>query len=335
MKSNRRQFLKMSGVAAIAAQMSALGASNPPPTCPIKPPRLRVGDTVGLVNPAGFSDPEDIDYAKKALAQLGLKVKVGERALNRYGYLAGTDRDRADDLNAMFADTSVAAIVALRGGWGCNRILPMLKYELLQKNPKIVMGYSDITALLLAIYAKTGIVTFHGPVATSIWNPFSVEYVKRILFEGEAIALQSRERPIAIASGKARGVLMGGNLSVLAAMVGSAYLPDWKQAILFVEEIGEEVYRIDRMLAQLKLAGILEQIAGFIFGQCIDCEPEKPDESLSFMQVLSEYMQPLGIPALSGAAIGHVRDKMTVPVGVEVEIDSDRGTIQMLESAVA
>lgn len=339
MKINRRDFLRNFGLAALATGLPLADASNPSSKSILKPPRLKVGDTVGLINPASFIDAEDIDFVKKALAPLGLNVKLGAHVLDRYGYLGGKDGDRAADINAMFADDSIKALLTMRGGWGCNRILPLLDYNLISQHPKIIIGYSDITSLLLAIYARSGIVTFHGPVGTSIWNPFSVDYFKRILFDGESVTLQNpspnpQNRVQAIAPGIARGKLVGGNLSVLAAMVGSPYLPNWNQTILFVEEVGEEVYRIDRMLTQLKLAGILDRLSGFVFGQCIDCDPEEPDKSLSLTQVLFEHIQPLGIPAWYGSMIGHIRDKFTLPLGVEVEIDGDRGTIKMLESAV-
>ncbi|MBD1940299.1 LD-carboxypeptidase [Microcoleus sp. FACHB-68] len=346
MTINRRFFLKTFGLAMLASQVPAAAQDNPPPPAILKPPRLKAGDTVGLINPASFLDPEDIDFVKKELAKFGLKVKPAAHVRDRYGYLGGKDVDRAADVNAMFADTSVKALIAMRGGWGGNRILPLLDYELIRRHPKIIIGYSDITSLLLAIYARSGLVTFHGPVGTSSWNPFSVNCFKRILFNGEAMMLrnapntgsrgnpQPQVRVTTLSAGRARGQLVGGNLSVLTAMVGSPYLPDWKQKILFVEEIGEEVYRIDRMLTQLKLAGILNQISGFIFGQCTDCDPEEPDKSLTLGQVLSEHIKPLRIPAWYGSMIGHIPNKFTLPVGGEVEIDAGTGTIQLLEPAV-
>ncbi len=294
---------------------------------------------MGLVNPASFLDPEDVDIARKELAQLGLNVKLAAHVRDRYGYLGGRDADRAADINSMFADSSVRALIAMRGGWGSSRILQMLDYDLIRRQPKIITGYSDITALLLAIYAKSGVVTFHGPVGTSSWNRFTLDWVRRILFSGEAVTLRNpwydlNYRVETLTAGKARGRLVGGNLSVLAGMVGSPYLPDWQGTILFVEEIGEEVYRIDRMLTQLKLAGILDRISGFIFGQCKDCDPEEPDKSLSFRQMLSEHIKPLRIPAWYGSMIGHMKDKFTVPVGALVEIDAQRGTVKLLEPAV-
>jgi muramoyltetrapeptide carboxypeptidase len=338
MSINRRQFITTFGLAALATQMQPLIAEGKrSPNTIIKPPRLQVGDTVGLISPAGIVEPKDVEEAKQAInSHLGLKVKLGEHILDRYGYLAGKDSDRALDVNAMFADKSVKAIIAMRGGWGCNRILPLLDYIRIGSNPKILMGYSDITSLLLAINARSGIVTFHGPVATSTWNEFAVDYVKHILFNGEAVTmknLDTEQGMQAIVPGKARGKLVGGNLSVLSAMVGSPYLPSWNKSILFVEEKGEDVYRVDRMLTQLKNAGILNQIAGFVFGQCTNCNlGDEP--SFTLMQVLQHHILPLGIPAWYGSMIGHLKNKFTLPVGIEVEIDANARTIRMLKPAV-
>lgn len=329
---NRRQFLTTFGLSVIATQ-----AKLPPQTI-IKPPRLQVGDTVGLISPAGIVELKDVESAKQSIASLGLKVKLGAHILDRYGYLAGKDSDRAFDVNGMFADKSVKAILAMRGGWGCNRILPLLNYTSIRSHPKIILGYSDITSLLLAINARSRIVTFHGPVATSTWNEFTVNYVKRILFNAQAVTMQnlhtSEVQLQVITPGKAKGKLVGGNLSVVAAMLGSPYLPSWNRSILFVEERGEDIYRVDRLLTQLKNAGILNQIAGFVFGQCSNCNlGDEP--SFTLKQVLQDHLLPLGIPAWYGSMIGHIKDKFTLPVGVEVEINARVGTIRMLEAAVS
>ena len=199
------------------------------------------------------------------------------------------------------------------------------------------MGYSDITSLLLAIIARSGLVTFHGPVATSTWNDFTWKYVKSILFDAQVVAMNNTlvtklSRKI-ITPGKAKGKFIGGNLSVINSMLGSSYLPTWKDSILFIEDIGEDIYRVDRMLVQLKNAGILNQISGFVFGQCTRCSTGD-EPSLTLMQVLQEHIRPLNIPAWYGSMIGHIKDKFTVPVGINVEIDANTGIIKMLEAAV-
>jgi len=265
--------------------------------------------------------------------------------MDRYGYLAGTDEARAADINSMYADPEVDAIITLRGGWGCNRILDLIDYKTISKNPKIIMGYSDITSLLLAFYAKTSLVTFHGPVGISTWNEYSTDFVKRLLFEGESFTMENptdigdnltqvKNRIQTIHGGQAQGKLLGGNLSVLTAMVGSDYMPEFKGNILFLEEVGEDIYRVDRMLTQLKLAGILGGRSGFDFGKCSDCDSGESYGSLTLEEVLDDHIKPLGIPAWYGSMIGHISDKFTIPLGVEAIVDADMGSIQLLEASV-
>lgn len=343
---SRRQILQMLGAGLIVSHVQAVRGSGLTSSRALKPPRLGVGDTVGLINPAGATfHPDDVAVAREVLAALGLKMKAGEHLLDRHGYLAGSDKDRASDINFMFADSEVTAILTLRGGWGCNRLLDLLDYSLIAKNPKILMGYSDITSLLLALNAKTGLVTFHGPVGVSSWNKYSTDYVKRLLFNAETFSMENpkdtndnltrlKDRVLTINGGKAGGRLLGGNLSVLTAMVGSEFLPEFKGNILFLEEVGEEIYRVDRMLTQLKLAGILDDISGFVFGKCSDCGPGKGYGSLTLEEVLDDHIKPLGVPAWYGSMIGHIENKFTIPLGVEAEIDADIGRISLLEPAV-
>lgn len=342
MKINRRQFLTTLGLTTLVTQIypqndQVIAKNQLSPNITIKPPRLKIGDTIALIAPAGIIEPQDIEDAKQTFKQLGLNAITGAHILDRDGYLAGTDINRAQDIHTMFADKSVKAIIAMRGGWGCNRILPLLNYPLIRSHPKIIIGYSDITSLLLAINARSRLITFHGAVATSTWNQLTVDYFQRILFNGEVLTMENNSTPEGkieiITPGKARGKLIGGNLSVITAMVGSAYLPSWYNNILFLEDIGEDIYRVDRMLTQLKNAGILNQISGFIFGQCTNC-PASDQQSFTLMQILKHHIQPLAIPAWYGSMIGHIKDKFTVPVGLEVEIDADFGTIKMLAAAV-
>ncbi|UCD37304.1 MAG: LD-carboxypeptidase [Fidelibacterota bacterium] len=344
--SSRLHFLKQLAALPLAALLPSMALSNLRSSNGLKPRRLRTGDTVGLINPAGPTwHPVDIEIVEEILAALDLKVKRGRHLLDRYGYLAGKDADRAADVNQMFADTSVDALLAVRGGWGCNRILPLLDYDLIRRNPKVIMGYSDITGLLLAIYARTGLVTFHGPVGISTWNDFSVDLFRRILFEGQTPTLrnpgkpedelaQTENRVQTITPGQAQGIMVGGNLSVLTAMLGSPYLPDWKGKILFLEEVDEKIYRVDRMLTQLRLAGVLDEIAGLVFGKCTNCGPGDSYGSLTLEEVLNDHLLELKVPAWYGAMIGHITDKFTVPLGIQVRIDAGEGSIRMLEPAV-
>jgi len=342
----RRHMLHIGGAAIAAGALPSVAGSAAPKQRVIKPKRLKKGDLVGLINPASATFNRDqAEIYRETLAALGLQTRFGDHLLDRYGYLAGRDEDRAADINTFFADPEVRAVLALRGGWGCNRLLPLLDYELIRQNPKIVLGFSDLTALLLAVYARTGLVTFHGPTGNSTWNEFTTEHVRRLLFDGASFEMrnpsdsgvhltQVENRVLTITSGTARGRLLGGNLSVLSAMIGSIYLPDFKGSILFLEEVGEDIYRVDRMLTQLKLAGVLERIAGLVFGRCTDCGPGRGYGSLTLQEVLGDHVAPLGIPAWYGSMIGHVADKFTVPLGVPAEIDADTGTIKLLEPAV-
>ncbi len=233
----------------------------------LKPAPLHLGDTIGLVSPASIvGDDKEYDKVVKTIRNLGYNVKEAPHARDKFGYFAGEDKVRAADLNAMFSDPSVDAIMAFRGGWGCNRILEYLDFELIREHPKMLIGYSDITSLLLAIYAKTRVTTFHGPVATSTWTKFTMTHFRKAVSNFEPLVLPGSSRAMSedyqpvetLRKGRAEGRLLGGNLSVLTSIVGSEYLPDWKDSILFLEDVGEDVYRIDRMLTQLKLTGILD-----------------------------------------------------------------------------
>lgn len=340
--TGRRGFLRAAGAGALGLCARPARAAQGL----VKPPRLRLGDTVGLIAPANATFlPVELDVARETLEALGLRVKAGAHLLDRYGYLAGRDADRASDVNALFADPEVRAVLALRGGWGSARLLPHLDYAALRRHPKILMGYSDVTALLNAVHARTGMVTFHGPVGISTWTPFSIESMAAVLFEGDTPTLanpaelrdglvQVEDRIQTITPGRARGRLLGGNLTVLSAIVGTPYLPDLDGAILFLEDTGEAIYRMDRMLTQLKLAGLLGRIKGFVFGRCTDCKPGEGYGALTLDEVFADHVKPLGVPAFRGAMIGHIDRQFTVPVGLPAEIDADAGTIRLLEPAV-
>ena len=317
------------------------------PSAALKPARLKPGDTVGLVCPAAPAySRETVQITIESLAALGLKTKLSPHFYDRYGYLAGRDIDRAADLNGMFADPSVSLIMAMHGGWGCARILPLLDYDLIRRNPKLLIGYSDITALLLGIHAKTGLATIHGPEGAATWNAYTVDWFRRVLMTGESVQFQNpvdkddtlsptKDRITTLRSGTAQGQLVGGNLTVLCHLIGSPYLPDWRGKILFVEDVHEDVYSVDRMLTHLKLAGILDQVAGFVFGKCTKCDAGSGGYgSLTLEEVLVEHIGSLTVPAYAGAMIGHVADKFTVPIGINAELNADAGTIRLLESAV-
>ena len=236
-------------------------------------------------------------------------------------------------------------MLPIRGGWGSSRVLPFLDFDAIRRNPKILLGYSDITALHMSIQAKTGLVTFHGPNGMGRWDEFSVNWVKRVLFDGEAVTLenahdkgeflvQTENRVQTITPGTARGRMLGGNLTVLTAIMGSPYVPDFEDAILFAEDVGEDIYRIDRMLTTLKLAGVLDRIRGFVWGTCSECMPGEGFGALTFEEVFADHIAPLKIPAWQGAMIGHRIPQFTIAEGIQVEIDATAGRIRMLEPAV-
>jgi len=343
----RREFLQS---AVMAAAASALPAPAHAAAKAVKPKRLAPGDTVMLVAPANATfNSIELQIARESLEALGFKVRVGAHLLDRHGYLAGDDKARADDINKAFADSSVSAVHAIRGGWGSARLLPYLDYDTIRRNPKVLIGYSDVTALLLSIHAKTGLVTFHGPIGLGRWDSYSLDYYKRVLFNGEEVTYSNKQglsdrnalvqtefRTLTIAPGKARGRLLGGNLTVMTAILGSPYVPDWDDAILFTEDVGEDYYRIDRMLTQLKLAGVLGKIKGFVFGGCSECGPGDGNfGALTLEEIFADHVKPLGIPAWQGAMIGHGQPQWTLPVGAEVEIDATAGTMKLLEAPVA
>ncbi|MFT3763415.1 MAG: LD-carboxypeptidase [Pseudoxanthomonas sp.] len=340
---HRRNFIGTTALAALGLSLARNGKAQATPRTRLLPPPLNPGDTIALVSPSSATnDPFDLQLAQEAMQALGFKVKTGPHLASRRGHLAGADAERAGDINAMFADKDVKAIVCVRGGSGAARLLPLLDYDLIRRNPKILLGYSDITALHSAIHARTGLVTFHGPIGAGSWNRFNADQFRRVFFDRELMQyrnvadagdelVQRKNRTVPIAGGKARGELVGGNLTVLTALAGSPYLPDFAGRLLFLEDVSEAPYRIDRMFSTLKLMGALDRIAGLIFGECTDCNPGDGYGSLTLPEILDDYVKPLKIPAYRGAMIGHIREQFIVPVGGQVEMDADAGTFRLLE----
>lgn len=342
---NRRTFATLAGVAIAAGPRIAAAPVAAPAAAPpiIKPPKLKEGDTIGMIVPASMSfEADTIDRAKTQLEALGYRVKLGAHVYDRYGNLAGTDRDRAADVNAMFADPEVDGISCFSGGWGTPRLLPYLDYAMIRKHPKVLMGFSDITGLLNAIHRKTGLVTFHGPNADSLYEPYTLGNYRRAVMVTETIGLLAppekkptdlidrENRVITLQGGKASGRLVGGNLTLIAALTGTPYEIETEGKILFLEDTHEELYRIDRMLTQLWLAGKLDRIAGFAFGRCTDCPASGP--ALSMGQILRERFS--HVPSIWGLSFGHIEKKLTLPIGVMATLDADAGTLTIDESAV-
>ncbi|TND10283.1 MAG: muramoyltetrapeptide carboxypeptidase [Bacteroidetes bacterium] len=333
--SDRRDFLQGLAAASLLLPLSGFAAGEIKSR--IRAPRLDKGDLVALTAPAGaIFNEESISKVTVALEAAGFRVQQGKTLQARYGYLAGKDEFRANELNALFKNKEVKAIMAMRGGWGCARLLHLLDFAAIERNPKIITGFSDITTLLLAIFQKTGLITFHGPVGNSSLGEFTMDHFLRIVSKGERAELKNpvEDAVQVITPGKARGILCGGNLTVICSLVGSGYLPDWKDKILFIEETDEEPYAVDRMLTQLKLAGILTQVKAVVFGKCTKCDPEEPEKSLTLQQVFDDHLRKIDVPVFTNSSFGHTRDKFTIPVGAEAEVDAATGIIRLLEVSV-
>lgn len=313
----------------------------------IKPRRLEHGQTIGVVAPSSPPrEPAEIDVWLDRIRDLGFQVRAGKHIYDRYGYLAGLDQDRAADVNRMFADDEVDAIFCLRSGYGSARTLQYLDFGLIQSHPKIIIGFSDLTALVNAIHVKTGLVTFHGPEAEDqiVLRPYSrVEFCKVLLFgqsnirlgdlptaefEPETVDYETELRRYV--PGKARGRLLGGNLNTIVRLLGTPYEPDFRGALLFLETYGQDTYALGDLMHHLWLAGKLQQVAGVIFGQFHECE----DAGFTKHEVLAEHLVALKIPALYGLMIGHMDQQTTLPIGCEAELDVDAGTLTLLEPAV-
>ena len=342
----RRDFIKSVSTATILTATPKIYSLGEPKV-KIKPSRLKPGDTLGLIAPGSYISEDELKDSIENLEKLGYKVLYNDRILSKTGYLAGTDESRAEELNSMFADKKVNGIICARGGYGCSRILPLLDYELIKNNPKILIGYSDITALLNAIYSETGLVTFHGPVGISSFNDFSVTYFNEVLVHPEKdlvlISAKGEDEKDnngikTIVSGKAVGELVGGNLSVLNSLIGTKYDFNGEGKIIFLEEIGEEPYRIDRMLTQLIQSGKFEKAAGIAMGVFKDCEPKEKDPSsstsFSLLEVLFDRLSSFNIPVIYGLSFGHIKNKFTLPVGIKAELDTVSQTITLLENSV-
>ena len=303
--------------------------------------RLKKGDTIGLVAPSGaVRTAGALERAAAEIERMGYRVRLGESCGQVYGYLSGSDAVRARDINAMFLDDAVDAIVCVRGGYGTTRILDRLDYAAIAAHPKIFMGFSDITALHIAMLEKAGLATFHGPMATADWDdgaihPFFRASMERALCDEAPMgALENApgypERRT-LAPGQAEGPLVGGNLMLITSLLGTPYELDTRGRILFIEEIGEHTYCIDRMLTQLRLAGKLDDCAGVVFGDFKNCPIEYPEFGLSIEQIIRDIVVPCGKPVLTGLQAGHCTPKLTLPLGARCRLDADARTLTVLE----
>lgn len=358
---HRRRFAGALGAGLVAATAGAAGVlpglaraqaqaqrlRRPVHQKRIKPPALRRGDLVALFNPSGFADDALIQRSTVNLETQGFRVMHAAHLRASRGNTAGTIGQRLTDLHALFSNREVRALWAARGGSGTAQILPYIDYGLVARNPKVVIGYSDITSLLLALYARSGLVGFHGPVASSGFTPFTVSQLNATLVEGrvnhvmttaEEHARRAQDEPHfvqrVLTSGNAEGTILGGNLSVLASLIGTPYLPDTRDALLFLEEISEAPYRIDRMLTQLEQSGSLAGVRGAMLGVFVKCEPAANEESLVLSQALNDHFVARPIPSAYGLSFGHISSQWVLPIGVRARFDADARSLTLLESGV-
>ena len=311
----------------------------------IKPQRLKKGSTIGLISPASPVSDEAYEKTLKNIEMLGFRYKTGDNILKKYGYLAGDDKGRIDDIHNMFADPEVDAVWCIRGGYGTTRILDKLDFSLIRNNPKVFIGYSDITALHLAIYKKTGLVTFHGPVASSEFTDFTLKCFQDLLFQNETVydnfnySMETDPeiyRPEIIAPGSMEGRLTGGNLSLLASLAGTRYQLKSEGNIVFIEDIDEKPYRVDRMITQLIDSSDLTKAKGILLGIFEGCE-SKPDEknTLRLMETLRDRLGDLGIPVFYGFSFGHIKNNCIIPVGINARFDPNKQQLILMEKALS
>ncbi len=315
----------------------------------IHPPVLRAGDTVGLITPATYvADPDQLALAEKTLKYFKLRAKFGKNVGKRTGYFSNPVGGRLDDFHDMFRDKDVRAVFCIRGGYGSGQLLERIDYDLVRRNPKIFLGYSDITAMHLAINKLAHLVTFHGPVVVSRFSNYTQNSFRKAVFELQPIGeltnpkesdeLRSAHTLRAIRLGIASGQLIGGNLTLVTMLMGTPYEIETRGRLLFLEDVDEEPYSIDRMLTQLRLAGKFKEVAGVIFGECKDCRARDYKPSLSnpysLGEVLDNAFGDLKVPVMSGLTIGHTDDQLTLPLGVQATLDAGNGTLTIKESGV-
>lgn len=296
----------------------------------IIPKKLKKGDTIGIIAPASPTEEKNIRHSKITLQKMGFKVKIGESCYSRYGYLSGTDKIRARDLTNMFKDKEVDAIICLRGGYGSIRILPLIDYEIIRDNPKIFVGYSDITCLHISINQKSNLITFHGPMASSDMTKELDDFTKKSFLD--SLELKNINREIInpykekiefINSGRCSGKLIGGNMATICSLMGTDYEINTKDKILFLEDIGESTYKIDRMFNQLKLANKLKECRGIILGNFKNCE--HVGNEFSYEEVVKNNLKDFHKPIIKNLKAGHCMPMLTLLLGSNIIIDCDKG----------
>ena len=362
--STRRSFIRKAGVMAAmgVTASNVLGGSRAPDGSGagawetggtgqgrtperILPRRVKAGDTLGLVTPGSPVTREQLEEAIAKFKKLGFHVAYNDTVLSEYGYFAGPDSERAAELMDMFTRRDVDAIWCVRGGYGSIRLLDLLDFDLIRQNPKPFIGYSDITALHTAIYQETGLVSYHGPVGTSDFNRFSLRSLKKVLMDPEERYKYPYRREkgsgdnpeydrYTITGGKAEGLLMGGNISVLDSIIGTRFEPDFEGKLVYLEDVGEKTYRMDKMVFHLLSATNLDRAAGIVLGACDECNVNE-EPRLSLQTAMDDLLKPLGIPVAYGLSFGHIKRMNTIPNGIRAAMDADRCSLELLEAPVA
>jgi muramoyltetrapeptide carboxypeptidase len=348
---NRRNFLNVGiGLSLTSLIPGKLVAADKSTHRVLRPARLRPGDKIGLTAPAYLLSEDALQSSIENIKQLGFEPVYSDKILGRHGYFSGTDKERADDFNNMVGNPEIKGIIFAAGGYGCTRILDRIDYKMIKKNPKVIMGFSDDTALINAIYRKTGLITFHGPVA----KIFDSEYSRRqfmdvVMYPTDKYIIESSGSDLqkavdnkiyeryTITPGKARGQLVGGNLTLMSAMMGTPYQISLKNKIVMIEDVGEEPYRIDRMLTQLIASGELAKASGIVFGVNNDCDVSdktNAPNSFTLREVIEDRIKPLNIPSVHGLSFGHIDNNFTFPIGINAELDTRNMTIRLPEKAV-
>lgn len=346
---NRRSFITLSGLGLLSSKLIAANKFSPQTAGVfeneagvmniIVPKRLKEGSKVAITAPASSTTMWEIDKGVRSFKSLSCNVVVGDTILkqkNKYNYFSAPDEQRLDEFMSFIVDDSIDAIVCGRGGFGVMRILDKLDYELIRANPKIIMGFSDITALLLAIYTQSRIVSYHGPVASSSFNSFTISHLKDMFFTNENLTFKDNSA-LSLQGGEAIGKLVGGNLKMIVSTLGTPYEIDTTDAILFLEDVGEHPYQIDRMLTQLRLSGKLDKCKGFVFGTFKNINQRKPffpNYSLTIKEVVEQVIKPFNKPILMEMPIGHIENKLTFPIGIEARLNADKKEIELIESPV-
>jgi muramoyltetrapeptide carboxypeptidase len=344
----KRIYLLVTTALCVGGLFVASGCTTVETPEPIRPRALQPGDTIAIVAPAGYLDEPRVLLAKQRLEEHGYHVVFETDVFRQRGYLAGRDERRAGELMAAFLNPEIDAIFPGTGNYGSTRILNDLDYDVIRANPKIFIGFSDITGLHLAIYEKANLVTFHSP--NPMWglgseaglHPLAERYFWRALRQdgqsdangaGYVIEVDAERDAIrTITPGRAQGRLIGGNLTLINTLMGTPFEIDTQGKILFIEDIGERPYRIDRYLSQLRLAGKLQPLAGVVIGRFRDCEEDPDKPSLTLPEIFDEYFADLGIPVIADYPVGHVRQNVTLPIGALAELDADAQTLRILES---